>query len=132
MGVDLSGRRAVVTGGASGIGWETARVLAKAGAEVTIAVRRGEAGARAAQRIHDGAVRVEPLDLADLGSVRQFADRRESQFAVNHLGHAALMLNLHDALRKATDARVVVSSILFALGATIERLWDLTVEAVSR
>ncbi|WP_043727291.1 SDR family NAD(P)-dependent oxidoreductase [Kutzneria sp. 744] len=38
-GVDLAGRRAVVTGGASGIGVETARTLARAGAEVTLAVR---------------------------------------------------------------------------------------------
>ena len=38
-GIDLSGRRAIVTGGASGIGVETARALAGAGAEVTLAVR---------------------------------------------------------------------------------------------
>ena len=47
-GVDLTGRRAVVTGGASGIGVETARALAGAGAEVTIAVRNLEAGAKTA------------------------------------------------------------------------------------
>ncbi|MDO9356424.1 MAG: SDR family NAD(P)-dependent oxidoreductase, partial [Solirubrobacteraceae bacterium] len=38
-GIDLSGRRAIVTGGASGIGVETARALAQAGAQVTLAVR---------------------------------------------------------------------------------------------
>jgi pyruvate/2-oxoglutarate dehydrogenase complex dihydrolipoamide dehydrogenase (E3) component len=38
-GIDLTGRRAIVTGGASGIGVETARALAGAGAEVTLAVR---------------------------------------------------------------------------------------------
>lgn len=42
-GIDLTGRRAVVTGGASGIGVETARALASAGAEVTLAVRNVEA-----------------------------------------------------------------------------------------
>src|SRR5262249_58842138 len=43
-GVDLTGQRAIVTGGASGIGVETARALANAGARVTIAVRNLEAG----------------------------------------------------------------------------------------
>jgi cation diffusion facilitator CzcD-associated flavoprotein CzcO len=43
-GVNLAGRRAVVTGGASGIGIETARALAGAGASVTLAVRRPAAG----------------------------------------------------------------------------------------
>ncbi|GAA3363926.1 hypothetical protein GCM10017744_060640 [Streptomyces antimycoticus] len=50
-GIDLSGRRAVVTGAASGIGIETARALAGAGAEVTLAVRNLEAGARVAEDI---------------------------------------------------------------------------------
>ena len=44
--VDLHGRRAIVTGASSGIGVETARALASAGAEVTLAVRNVEAGAR--------------------------------------------------------------------------------------
>jgi NAD(P)-dependent dehydrogenase (short-subunit alcohol dehydrogenase family) len=47
-GVDLAGKRAIVTGGASGIGFETARALAKAGADVTLAVRNMEAGQKAA------------------------------------------------------------------------------------
>jgi NAD(P)-dependent dehydrogenase (short-subunit alcohol dehydrogenase family) len=50
-GIDLSGRRAIVTGGASGIGIETARALAGAGAEVTLAVRDLDAGARTAADI---------------------------------------------------------------------------------
>ena len=47
-GIDLTGRRAIVTGGAAGIGVETARVLALHGAEVTLAVRNLEAGWHAA------------------------------------------------------------------------------------
>ena len=50
-GVNLTGQRAVGTGGASGIGIETARALASAGAEVTLAVRNLVAGERAAADI---------------------------------------------------------------------------------
>ncbi len=50
-GIDLRGKRAIVTGGASGIGIETARTLARAGAEVTLAVRDTEAGRRVAEKI---------------------------------------------------------------------------------
>ena len=78
-GIDLTGRRAIVTGGASGIGIETARVLAGAGAEVTLAVRNVEAGQRAAAEItRTGTtgrrqVLVARLDLADQASVAAFA-----------------------------------------------------------
>jgi NAD(P)-dependent dehydrogenase (short-subunit alcohol dehydrogenase family) len=75
-GVDLTGRRAIVTGGASGIGIETARALAGAHAEVTLAVRDREAGARAAEDITattgNRQVRVAPLDLADQASIAAF------------------------------------------------------------
>ena len=50
-GVDLHGRRAIVTGAAAGIGAETARALASAGAEVTLAVQNLEAGERTAADI---------------------------------------------------------------------------------
>jgi NAD(P)-dependent dehydrogenase (short-subunit alcohol dehydrogenase family) len=120
-GVDLTGKRAIVTGGGSGIGLVTARALASAGAEVTVAARNVGTSAE--------------LDLADLDSVRRFVDRWtgpldilvnnagvmatpltrtpqgfELQFATNHLGHFALTLGLHDALAAAGDARVVVVS----------------------
>jgi NAD(P)-dependent dehydrogenase (short-subunit alcohol dehydrogenase family) len=76
-GVDLTGRRAIVTGGASGIGIETARTLARAGAEVTLAVRDRAAGERTAEDITattgSKEVRVAHLDLADQASVRAFA-----------------------------------------------------------
>ena len=49
--VDLAGKRVIVTGGASGIGIETARALAGAGAEVTLAVRRVDAGEKVAAEI---------------------------------------------------------------------------------
>src|SRR5882724_9640228 len=71
-GVDLSGKRAIVTGGSSGIGAETARALASAGAEVTLAVRNTSTGDRAAAEITattGRAVHVSRLDLADQASV---------------------------------------------------------------
>lgn len=70
-GVDLAGKRAVVTGGASGIGVETARALAGAHAEVTLAVRDVEAGRRVAAELA-GDVRVARLDLADRASIAKF------------------------------------------------------------
>jgi len=84
-GVDLTGRRAVITGGASGIGVETARALAHAGAEVVLAVRDSAAGERTAADIAGSLGRagrtgvpapaVEALDLADLASVDAFTAR---------------------------------------------------------
>ncbi|MFC8076622.1 SDR family NAD(P)-dependent oxidoreductase [Streptomyces sp. NPDC057307] len=135
-GVDLTGRRAVVTGGSSGIGVETARALAGAGAEVTLAVRDIDAGGRTAQDITgttgNQRVLVAPLDLADQGSVAAFVaawdgplhilinnagvmytpelrtpEGWELQFATNHLGHFALATGLHPALAAADRARVV-------------------------
>ena len=73
--VDLHGRRAIVTGASSGLGIETARALGSAGAEVTLAVRNVEAGAKVADEIRAGlppgtaAVQVARLDLADPASV---------------------------------------------------------------
>jgi NAD(P)-dependent dehydrogenase (short-subunit alcohol dehydrogenase family) len=135
-GVDLTGRRAVVTGGASGIGVETVRALAAAGAEVTLAVRNTATGERVAGQIIESTgnnhVFVAPLELADRASVRAFAESWtgplhvlvnnagvmaeplnrtpegwEHQFATNHLGHFGLTLGLHDALAAAGDARIV-------------------------
>ncbi|WP_326834929.1 SDR family NAD(P)-dependent oxidoreductase [Amycolatopsis rhabdoformis] len=136
-GVDLAGQRAVVTGGASGIGAETAKVLAGAGAEVTLAVRNVDAGRRVAGDIakeHPGArISVAHLDLADRASVagftgawqgplhilvnnagimalptlRRSAEGWELQFATNYLGHFNLTLGLHRALASAEGARIV-------------------------
>jgi NAD(P)-dependent dehydrogenase (short-subunit alcohol dehydrogenase family) len=78
-GIDLSGRRAIVTGGASGIGVETARALASAGAEVTLAVRRTAAGDQVAADLvrstGNEAIFVQPLELSDQRSVTRFVDR---------------------------------------------------------
>ncbi|WP_052849236.1 SDR family NAD(P)-dependent oxidoreductase [Streptomyces avicenniae] len=138
-GVDLTGRRAVVTGASSGIGVETARALASANAEVTLAVRDTAAGARTAEDIARSTgnrqVLVAPLDLADQASVTAFTDAWdgplhilvnnagvmmtpesrtaegwELQFAVNHLGHFALTTRLRPALAAADRARVVALS----------------------
>ena len=134
-GVDLTGRRVVVTGAASGIGVETARALAGIGAEVTMAVRDVAAGERVAKEIADGgrpAPEVAALDLAEPESVAAFVagwdgplhvlvnnagvmacpEQRtpagwEMQLATNHLGHFALALGLHRALASDGDARVV-------------------------
>jgi NAD(P)-dependent dehydrogenase (short-subunit alcohol dehydrogenase family) len=126
-GLDLTRVRAIVTGASSGIGLETARALASAGAEVTLAVRNTEAGAKAAEDIakltRNERVRVAALDLANQASVATFVQNWsgplhllinntgvipstlsrtmegwEVQFATNYLGHFALSLGLHNAL----------------------------------
>jgi NAD(P)-dependent dehydrogenase (short-subunit alcohol dehydrogenase family) len=135
-GIDLTGRRAIVTGGGSGIGVETARALASAGADVTIAVRQREQGERAADDIiattGNKQLVVAHLDLADPASVAAFvagwdgplhilvnnagmmasplmrtAQGWEMQFATNHLGHFGLATGLYGALAAAGGARVV-------------------------
>jgi NAD(P)-dependent dehydrogenase (short-subunit alcohol dehydrogenase family) len=132
-GIDLSGKVAIVTGGYSGIGRETTRVLSEAGATVIVPTRSAEK----ARAELDGIPRVElaPLDLMNPESIETFADGflasgrslhllinnagimacplsrdgrgNESQFSANHLGHFQLTLRLWPALVKAGGARVV-------------------------
>jgi NAD(P)-dependent dehydrogenase (short-subunit alcohol dehydrogenase family) len=138
-GIDLTGKRAIVTGASSGIGIETARALAGAGAQVTLAVRNTAAGAGAAADIAAttgrGDIAVASLEVTDPASVAAFAatwdgpldilvnnagvmmtpEQRtpqgwELQFATNHLGHFALARALHGALAAAGSARIVVVS----------------------
>ncbi len=78
-GIDLSGKTAIVTGASSGVGIATARALAAAGAEVTMAVRNVAAGEAVAREIAETmgvkAPRVEKIDLLSLASVKAFAER---------------------------------------------------------
>lgn len=138
-GIDLTGKRAVVTGGASGIGIETSKTLARRGAAVTLAVRNIQAGAKVAEQITaetgNPDIDVRSLELTDLESVRAFVrewsgpldllinnagvmaiqERTvngagwEAQFATNYLGHFALTTGLHDALAAAEGIARVVS-----------------------
>jgi NAD(P)-dependent dehydrogenase (short-subunit alcohol dehydrogenase family) len=94
---DLSGRRAVVTGATSGLGWETARVLAAHGANVILAGRNATRTEEAVRRVRAGVATgsVEPgdLDLADLSSVRAFAAQVAAEpldLLVNNAGVMAL------------------------------------------
>lgn len=148
-GVDLSGKRAVVTGATSGLGRETARALAAAGATVTLAVRDTVSGLRTAEQLTaqtgNPGIEVAALDLADQRSVAAFvcgwtqpldilvnnagvmatpltrtSDGFELQFATNHLGHFALTTGLHGALAAAGDARVVVVSSVGHLNGDID------------
>ena len=78
-GHDLTGKTAIVTGSASGIGVETARALAEAGAEVVLAVRNAAAGAEVVADIAKTAKgpkpRVELVDLSVFSSIRAFGQR---------------------------------------------------------
>lgn len=150
-GVDLSAMKAIVTGASSGIGVETARALAKAGADVTLAVRDTVEGEKAAADIvastGNARVHVAYLDLSARDSIdafvaswhgpldilvdnagimatpeRRTAEGWELQFATNHLGHFALTVGLHDALAAAGHARVVVVSSVGHVNGDI--IWD--------
>lgn len=144
---DQHGRVAIVTGANTGLGFETARMLAERGARVVLAVRDVEKGKQAAARIA-GDVGVQALDLASLDSIRSAAadlralhpridllinnagvmyppkrttaDGFELQFGTNHLGHFALTGLLLDRLLDVPGSRVVtVSSVGHRIRAAI-------------
>lgn len=136
-GIDLTGRNAIVTGGYSGIGLETVRALAAAGASVTVPAR-DTAKAHAALTCMKGDIRIALMDLADIASVRRFAlgyasdvthldllinnagvmacpETRvgpgwEMQFGTNHMGHFALADLLLPLLQRTGSPRVVALS----------------------
>jgi NAD(P)-dependent dehydrogenase (short-subunit alcohol dehydrogenase family) len=139
---EQAGRVAIVTGANSGLGYITARELARQGARVALAcrddVRGKEAVARLIAEVPTADVELRSLDMADLASIRSFADgvqasypaldllinnagvmaiaRRETadgfemQLGTNHLGHFALTGLLLPMLISQPDARVVTVS----------------------
>jgi len=136
-GIDLSGKRIVVTGCSSGIGFETMSALAANGAQV-IGLARSPADAETACRRAGPSCTPMACDLADLGSVAAAAAAIralnasldtiitnagianlptlqtkygvEMQFLVNHIGHFALVNQIHDLVRDGTGRIVIVSS----------------------
>lgn len=132
-GIDLTGKTAVVTGGYAGIGLETVKALASAGAKVIVPARNTK---KAKNNLKDIAnVEVEFMDLMNPDSIDAFAEKflasnktlhllinnagimwvplerdergYESQLATNYLGHFQLTARLWNALAKANGARVV-------------------------
>jgi NAD(P)-dependent dehydrogenase (short-subunit alcohol dehydrogenase family) len=150
---DQSGRVAIVTGSNTGLGYETARVLADRGAHVVLAVRDVEKGQAAAAKILGisprADLKVQPLDVSSLQSVRTAADELkaaypridllinnagvmyvpkreptedgfEMQFGTNHLGPFALTGLLLDHLLPVEGSRVVmVASVAHKIRAGI-------------
>jgi NAD(P)-dependent dehydrogenase (short-subunit alcohol dehydrogenase family) len=137
---DLSGALAIVTGGYSGLGLETTRALAAAGADVIVPARRPEHAREVLDELGSttGSITVDDMDLSDLDSVARFAERVvgtdrpidilinnaaimacpetrvgpgwEAQFATNHLGHFVLVNSLWPALVASGSTRVVAVS----------------------
>lgn len=132
-GIDLSGKIAIITGGYAGIGLETTKVLAAAGATIIVPARDLEKAKKNLQGIENA--EIEKLDLIDPESIDSFAEkfissgrkldllinnagimwvplRRdsrgiESQLATNYLGQFQLTAKLWEALKKADAARVI-------------------------
>jgi len=141
-GIDLTGRRVVITGAASGLGRESARAMAAHGASVTVLARSAERAGGAKVEIETlvpgSTIEAGVVDLADLASIRSFADGYlsdhdaidvlinnagvmarpfgrtvdgfETQFGTNHLGHFLLTSLLAPALLAGDAPRVVTLS----------------------
>lgn len=132
-GIDLTGKTAIVTGGYAGIGLETTRIFANAGATVIVPVRDKEKASKNLAGIPN--IEIETMNLMDPDSIDAFAEKflashnalhllinnagimwvplqrdsrgYESQLSTNHLGHFQLTARLWPALKNATGARVV-------------------------
>lgn len=132
-GINLTGKTAIITGGYAGIGLETVKILASAGAKVIVPARNTEKAKKNLYGIAN--VEVEFMDLMNPNSIDAFAEKfldsnkilhllinnagimwvplerdergYESQLATNYLGHFQLTARLWKALRKANGARVV-------------------------
>ncbi len=137
LDVDMTGKRCLITGANSGIGYESALALADLGADVVLLCRNRDRGEEAAQRIREQTgnrkVQVEVLDVSDLDAVREVGDRlarepvdvlvhnagvlpddrgesaqgTELTFATHIAGPFLLTRILLPALRRAEQARVV-------------------------
>jgi NAD(P)-dependent dehydrogenase (short-subunit alcohol dehydrogenase family) len=137
-GIDLTGKIAIVTGGNTGIGLETTKVLAAAGATVIVPARDVEKGRKNLEGIPN--VEIEAMDLSEPKTIDAFAEKFlcsgrplhllinnagimwvplqrdsrgiESQLATNYLGQFQLVARLWPALKQANGARVInVSSL---------------------
>jgi NAD(P)-dependent dehydrogenase (short-subunit alcohol dehydrogenase family) len=148
-GADLHGKTAVVTGGYSGLGLETVKALAGAGAQVIVPARRPDVALHALEALSDS-VSVVALDLADINSVDRFVadflqknsvldilinnaaimacpETRvgsgwEAQFATNHLGHFRMTNGLMPAILRAESPRIV--SLSSAAHKYSDIIWD--------
>jgi len=148
-GADLSGKLAVVTGGYSGLGLETTKGLAEAGADVIVPARRPDHARGVLAGLGDtaGTITVDEMDLGDVASAGGFGrritdgdrsvdilinnaaimacpetrvgDGWEAQFATNHLGHYVMTNKMWPALAADGGARVV------ALSSTGHKLSDI-------
>ena len=133
-GIDLTGQTVIVTGGYSGIGFETVRVLHGAGAKVIVPTRNIEK-TRALFKEFNDRIELGEMDLLNPSTIDSFAEKfiasgqplhilinnagimatplsrdsrgYEAQFATNHLGHFQLTARLWPALQKAKGARVI-------------------------
>ena len=144
-GLSIQGKVVVITGGHSGIGLETTRVLAGAGASIVIGARDVRKAKDSVSQIKG--VEVYELDLAEPASVDDFAEKYrqsfnrcdilinnagivatpllrnsqgyESQFATNHLGHFRLTAGLWSELSQAKARVVTLSSLGHRFGGII-------------
>ncbi|GAB3911457.1 SDR family NAD(P)-dependent oxidoreductase [Larkinella knui] len=132
-GIDLTGKTAIVTGGYAGIGLETVKTFASAGATVIVPARDITKAAKSLKGVQN--VTIETMDLMNPDSIDAFAEKflqtgsalhilvnnagimwvplqrdtrgYESQLATNHLGHFQLTARLWPALKRADRARVI-------------------------